>query len=301
MKSKQLRSVTKKTILFLAIAILTIVGCKKETINQTNTSSDTPSSQTGKLVIAEGGLNARENPDLAAKVVFLLPNYSFLEEFEEVGEEIEVKDKKGKWTRISYEGNTGYVFGGYLTNSTLDNSESNPNNTYYYNFFSTPEPGIEYPTNCAGNFKQFGCLVVVYKTSNKQPINAITNTVVNGWIDKDHLATSWSIGDAGYGGNGVKSFNIHNNEEIEIWRRDSQEKFAEDDGLEESDKLCLKTFCYDLKKNPNAIAQIKSTRGLKFYEPGQYSGSANEYSTEIHIGTNEAIIFFPGKNIVLSK
>ena len=75
----------------------------------------------------------------------------------------------------------------------------------------------------------------------------------------------------------------------------------EDDQSEESDKLCLKNFCFDLKKNPNVIAQIKSTRGLKYYEPGQYQGSANEYSTEIQIGTNETIIFFPAKNIVLGK
>jgi hypothetical protein len=300
MKSKNI--FIKNTILLLIFICFGIVFCKKAITNQSTLGFQNSNSvRKGKLVIAEGGLNVRENPALDAKAAFLLPNYSFLDEFEEVGEEIEVKDKKGKWTKISYEGNTGYVFGGYLTNSTLDYSEANPTNTYYYIFFSTPEYGANEPTDCTSNYMQAGCLVVVYKTSNKQPINAFTNTVVNGWIDKDHLATSWSIGDAGYGGEGIRSNNIHTKEEIDIWRRDSQAKIVEDDGAEETDKLCLKKFCYDLKKNPNVISQIKATRGLKFYEQGQYSGSANEYSTEIQIGTNETIIFFPGKNIVLSK
>lgn len=292
------------TILLLAFMSIGIVYCKKEKTNQPNQANpgqNTNSTRQGKLVIADGGLNVRENPALDAKVSYLLPNYSFLEDFEEEGETIEVKDKKGKWTKVNFEGNTGYVFGGYLTNSTLHDSSSDPTGTHFYNFYSTPEPGSEYPTDCTSNYMQSGCLVVVYKTNNNRPVNAFTDTVVNGWIDKDHLATSWSIGDAGYGGNGIKARNIHTKEETEIWRRDSHDKIMEDDQSEESDKLCLKNFCFDLKKNPNVIAQIKSTRGLKYYEPGQYQGSANEYSTEIQIGTNETIIFFPAKNIVLGK
>ncbi len=304
MKSKQARSVTKKTILFVVITLLAITGCKKGTTNQTNSTngtSNTPSSQIGKLVIAEGGLNARENPDLTAKVVFLLPNYYSIETYEEVGEEMEVKDKKGKWTKIDYEGKTGYVFGGYLTNARLNNSGHNEANTYYFNFYSTPAQGNTELTDCLSNYMQAGCLVVVYKASNNKPINAFMDTVADGWIDKDHLATSWSIGDAGYGGDGIKSINIHTKDSTDIYRRDSQMKIGEEDGSEESDKLCLKEFCFDLKKNPNALTQIKSTRGLKFFESGQYQGSASEYSTEIQLGPNDTIVFFPGKNIVMRK
>ena len=39
---------------------------------------------------------------LDGKISFLIPKYSLIEVLEEVGEELEVKDKKGKWTKIQF-------------------------------------------------------------------------------------------------------------------------------------------------------------------------------------------------------
>lgn len=290
----------------LIIIILVAFGnCKKKVSNYGNTDFhpqyNPASVQTTKIVMADGGLNARDVPSLEGKVAFLIPKYSMIEPTEEVGEEIEIKDKKGKWAKVQFGDKTGYVFGGYLVKAIIEGSEKNMEGSYYYTFYSTPEYGKEEPTNCMANYMQAGCLVVVYKTSNDQPVNAFTDTVVNGWIDKYHLATSWSIGDAGYGGNGIKSMNIHTKAETEIWRMDSQAKIGDDDTTEESERLCLKNICFDIKKDPDVIAQIKSNRNLKFYEPGQYQGSANEYFAEIQINPNDTIIFYPGKNAVVRK
>lgn len=293
-------------MIWIILIILLEFGNCKQKINKYGNTDFHPhlnpaSRQTTKIVMADGGLNARDVPSLEGKVAFLIPKYSMIEPTEEVGEEIEIKDKKGKWAKVQFGDKTGYVFGGYLVNAIIEGSEKNNEGSYYFIFYSTPAQGNTELTDCMNNYMQAGCLVVVYKASNDQPVNAFTDTVVNGWIDKDHLATSWSIGDAGYGGDGIKSINIHTKDSYDIYRRDSQMKMGEGDGIEESDRLCLKSYCFDLKKNPDVIAQIKSTKGLKLFEVGQYQAVNNEYATEIQLGQNDTIVFFPGKNVVMRK
>ena len=77
---------------------------------------------------------------------------------------------------------------------------------------------------------------------------------------------------------------------------------GEDDvAAQEKESICLKTYCFDLKKNPDLIGQIKSTTGLKFYSVGTYVENNKSYSTEIPFGENKSILFIPEKNVVIEN
>lgn len=298
----------KKTILLLVIILGNgFLNCKKGSNDSTisnsveNKAQTNSSSQFVKLVMADGGLNIRETPRLDGKIVFLIPKYSLLDMIETVGEEVTVKDKKGKWMNVRFGDKSGYVYGAYLTNAILEESRESPEGNYYYTFFSLPDYGSEDPSDCRVNYMQSGCLVVVYKTGTGQIVNAFTDIVVQEWLDKNQLAATWSIGDAGYGGQGVKALNIFTKAETDIWKQELQMKIGEEDSTQESESICLKTYCFDLKKNPDVISQIKSTRGLKFYSSGTYNENTKSYSTQISIGENKSILFIPEKNIVIEN
>ena len=291
-------------IITLVLISLVLGNCKKGTSNSSdgNSNQNTGSNQFVRIVMAEGGLNIRETPMLDGKISFLIPKYSLIEVLEEVGEELEVKDKKGKWTKIQFGDKSGYAFGGYLTRAILEESRENPVGNYYYTFYSLPDYGQTEPSDCRANYMQAGCLVVVYKTGTHQVVNAFTDTLVQEWFDKNQLAACWSIGDAGYSGQGVRVINIFSKVETDIWNQESQVKMGEDDvAAQEKESICLKTYCFDLKKNPDLIGQIKSTTGLKFYSVGTYVENNKSYSTEIPFGENKSILFIPEKNVVIEN
>src|SRR5512136_98988 len=73
-------------------------------------------SGTSRRVDAPSGLRMRENPQLNAKVVATLQNGLQVELLEEKDPEITIDGKKGRWTKVSYDAWTGWVFGGFLVN-----------------------------------------------------------------------------------------------------------------------------------------------------------------------------------------
>ncbi len=84
----------------ILVTLLGFFACRKKIGNYGNTEMypqlNPASPQITSIVIAEGGLNARDVPSQEGKVAFLIPNYSMVEPSEEVGEEMEIKNKKGK-------------------------------------------------------------------------------------------------------------------------------------------------------------------------------------------------------------
>ena len=79
-------------------------------------------------VDAKSGLRMRTTPDLNSRIVVTIPNQSAVDVIEEKGEQVSVAGRNGKWTKISYNGKEGWVFGGFLVQKTNTAREISTNN-----------------------------------------------------------------------------------------------------------------------------------------------------------------------------
>jgi len=67
------------------------------------------------FVTANAGLKLREQPDQNAKQVTLIPYGAEIKFLEEQGDPVTIAGKTGKWTKVSWKENTGWAFGGFLS------------------------------------------------------------------------------------------------------------------------------------------------------------------------------------------
>ncbi len=67
-----------------------------------------------RVVRADGGLRMREQPSQMAKVTELIPDGSRVTLLGESDDEILLLGRRGKWVRVSWNNDTGWVFSGYL-------------------------------------------------------------------------------------------------------------------------------------------------------------------------------------------
>ena len=65
-------------------------------------------------VNAGGGLRMRVAPSTEAERVLTIPDKASVAVIETEGPEIELAGTRGKWTKVDYAGNQGWVFGGFL-------------------------------------------------------------------------------------------------------------------------------------------------------------------------------------------
>ncbi|MBL8021174.1 MAG: SH3 domain-containing protein [Leptospirales bacterium] len=72
-----------------------------------------------QYVMAAGGLNMRNEPNVGAQVVLLIPENAEVTVLERTGEEVEIGGKRGKWTKVSFGSQRGWVFGGFLAASRV--------------------------------------------------------------------------------------------------------------------------------------------------------------------------------------
>lgn len=286
-----------KLLCLLFLFLMSTQCKKKDTINNTNGQT---SGNLVWIVTAEGGLNIRETPEQSGKILTLIPIYSLVDVMEEVGETIEINGKSGKWMGIRSATKSGYAFGGYIKQARRLDFQTSPNGNYTYEFISMPDPNGNLG-DCRQNYMQEGCLVIVYESSNLKQINTFPGAPEN-WINSKLITFKWSIGDAGFGGEGVKSINIHTKEESDIWRWSTQLKMdGNTNGNEyDSNEFCIKANCFDLLQNPNLKEQLKASSNIKLYEQGSYHGSSQEYFTEINTRFGN-FIYYPEKNILVSN
>lgn len=298
MKSKEQAYFSKVFIVFI-ILIFNLIQCKKEVPVQAEGKPE--ESAVKYIAVAEGGLNIREVPELNGKVVHLVPNYSLIELLEEVGSTLNINDKEGKWAKVRHDGKSGYAFSGYISKAKIVNTQQNQDNSYYYTLYSLSSSTEDNNYDCTTNYMNFGCLVVVYKSDSNGAVNAFDSLVAENWIDKTHLAESWSIGDAGYGGSGIRSVDIFTKNATDIWKMESAVMIESEKNELEYERICLKNTCFDTKKNPDIISQLKTNRAIKYYNPGDYKETISSYISEIPIGENDFIIYIPDKNVVIKK
>ena len=68
-----------------------------------------------RYVAPRDGLNMREEPSITGKKILTIPKGAQVQKLEERPESFKIDNIEGKWTKISWQGETGWVFGGFLT------------------------------------------------------------------------------------------------------------------------------------------------------------------------------------------
>jgi hypothetical protein len=67
-----------------------------------------------KQVVPAEGLNLRDAPAVNGKIIGLIPRGGAVTVLGETGDEVKLLGRTGRWTRVRWEGKTGWVFGGLL-------------------------------------------------------------------------------------------------------------------------------------------------------------------------------------------
>jgi len=67
-----------------------------------------------RYINAHNGLMLRENPDINSKIILTIRHNEKVEFIEEKNEIIKIENKSGKWTKVKYNNNIGWIFGGFL-------------------------------------------------------------------------------------------------------------------------------------------------------------------------------------------
>ncbi|EMY67807.1 SH3 domain-containing protein [Leptospira vanthielii] len=94
------------------------------------------------FVNAKGGLRMRIEPSTNSKTILNIPDKSKVISIEEHGETINISNTNGKWTKIKYKENEGWVFGGFLNKEDNSNKKSN-------------DVQIPIPSKLIGDYKSF--------------------------------------------------------------------------------------------------------------------------------------------------
>lgn len=68
-----------------------------------------------RYVAVKDGLNMREEPSPTGKKMLTIPYRQEVQKLEEKPESFTIDKTPGKWTKVSYNGKTGWVFGGFLS------------------------------------------------------------------------------------------------------------------------------------------------------------------------------------------
>ena len=73
-----------------------------------------------RWVAAKRGLSVRNAPSSSGKKIDVVAFGTRVLLLSEKEESIELAGKVGRWTEVYWAGNTGWVFGGFLTNNKID-------------------------------------------------------------------------------------------------------------------------------------------------------------------------------------
>jgi hypothetical protein len=97
------------TILFFLLSI----SCKD---NNKIVEIESPLKSNSSLaqINASGGLRLRNNPKLKSKSLGIIPNGSQIKILKKKGPLITIAKRKGKWLKIDWNGQIGWVFGGFV-------------------------------------------------------------------------------------------------------------------------------------------------------------------------------------------
>lgn len=98
--------------LFLILALSALMACSKKA--DSGNQPDTVAASL-RYVQAQGGLRMRAEPNPDAAQIGLIPNGAQVTLHEESGDVGTIGGRSGRWTRVGYADQSGWVFGGFLT------------------------------------------------------------------------------------------------------------------------------------------------------------------------------------------
>ncbi len=73
-----------------------------------------------RYVAVKDGLNMREEPSPTGKKMLTISYRQEVQKLEEKPESFTIDKTEGKWTKVSWRGKTGWVFGGFLSSNAPD-------------------------------------------------------------------------------------------------------------------------------------------------------------------------------------
>ncbi|GEM_PF-2802146 len=105
----------RETIIILAAALaIATTGCGKKEQEAKKT----------LIVKAQNGLVMRQSPDPNSPKVTLVPYGDEVEVIEEQSAAVDINGVSGKWTKATWNGNTAWVFGGFLKEREINTPDS---------------------------------------------------------------------------------------------------------------------------------------------------------------------------------
>jgi uncharacterized protein YgiM (DUF1202 family) len=77
-----------------------------------------------RYVAPKDGLNMRTEPSVTGKKMLTIPKGAQVQKLEEKPESFKIDNIEGKWTKISWQGKIGWVFGGFLSAHASDTNST---------------------------------------------------------------------------------------------------------------------------------------------------------------------------------
>jgi hypothetical protein len=78
-----------------------------------------------RTVTSGPGLRMRDKPDISGKIITTIPDKEIVDVLEEKGATLTISGATGRWCKVKWYDNTGWVFGGFLIYSSMDYSGFN--------------------------------------------------------------------------------------------------------------------------------------------------------------------------------
>lgn len=112
---------TANILLFLYLIIISLNSCSDQNDNKNNNFTNPYNNNINdkRWVSADAGLNMRKDPDIDSEIIALIPHADVVIVLEERKEYVKIDKIKGKWIKIRYNGNIGWVFDGYLSKDRI--------------------------------------------------------------------------------------------------------------------------------------------------------------------------------------
>jgi hypothetical protein len=138
---------TKIILVLYATLSIAMAGCGKKE----------QKTQKTLIVKTQSGLVMRQAPDSNSQKVTLIPYGEDVEVIEEQAADVEISGISGRWTKVKWNGNTAWVFGGFLKEREINTSDSAIDK--YYKMENTLYELIKKYKNTENNIDKYNSLV----------------------------------------------------------------------------------------------------------------------------------------------
>lgn len=185
----------------LASVLLTLAGfglwvayvTRSQTKHTSSSRQDSPEPQ--RFVAAVNGLVLRSTPTRTGTALTTIPFKTQIQVVETSKYE-QIDGIEAPWLKVTAQGKTGFVFGGFLTAepfyteiARVANSDGSAFYLFEYDGHYDPERSCNYGPDPGCHIKIFRNGTLLYSSQGDRPI---------GWLDAQRLAFSTSMGECGY-------------------------------------------------------------------------------------------------------